>query len=117
MLSETVDRARHYGRRAIDALASFSPVVRLASIEAVEFAISRAHSSMALAATGTITWYPPTSHRAPGAAGFRPGRMACQDFLRADDQMRFRALLSAVGSFAQGSVLLASVPPRACTCT
>jgi octaprenyl-diphosphate synthase len=43
-LSETVDRARHYGRRAIDALASFpSGKAKSALTEAVEFAISRAY--------------------------------------------------------------------------
>ena len=43
-LSETVDRARHYGRRAIDALASFpAGKARSALTEAVEFAISRAY--------------------------------------------------------------------------
>jgi octaprenyl-diphosphate synthase len=43
-LSETVDRARHYGRRAIDALASFpAGKAKSALAEAVEFAISRAY--------------------------------------------------------------------------
>jgi octaprenyl-diphosphate synthase len=43
-LSETVDRARHYGRRALDALAQFpAGKAKSALIEAVEFAISRAY--------------------------------------------------------------------------
>jgi len=43
-LAETVERARHYGRRAIDALAQFpSGKARTALSEAVEFAISRAY--------------------------------------------------------------------------
>ena len=43
-LSETVERARHYGRRALDALAQFpSGKARTALSEAVEFAISRAY--------------------------------------------------------------------------
>ncbi|HKH27706.1 MAG TPA: polyprenyl synthetase family protein, partial [Sphingomicrobium sp.] len=43
-LSETVDRARHYGRRAIDALAPFpAGKAKSALTEAVEFAISRAY--------------------------------------------------------------------------
>ena len=43
-LSETVDRAGHYGRRAIDALASFpAGKAKSALTEAVEFAISRAY--------------------------------------------------------------------------
>lgn len=41
-LSDTVDRARHYGRRAIDALGPFpSGKAKSALTEAVEFAISR----------------------------------------------------------------------------
>ena len=43
-LSETVERARHYGRRALDALAGFpAGKARSALSEAVEFAISRAY--------------------------------------------------------------------------
>jgi len=43
-LSETLDRARQYGRRALDALAGFpSGKARSALSEAVEFAISRAY--------------------------------------------------------------------------
>jgi octaprenyl-diphosphate synthase len=43
-LSETVERARHYGRRALDALAQFpSGKAKAALGEAVEFAISRAY--------------------------------------------------------------------------
>jgi octaprenyl-diphosphate synthase len=43
-LSETVDRARHYGRRAIDALAPFpAGKAKSALTEAVEFAFSRAY--------------------------------------------------------------------------
>ena len=43
-LSETIERARHYGRRALDALAGFSAgKARSALSEAVEFAISRAY--------------------------------------------------------------------------
>ncbi len=43
-LSETIEQARHYGRRAIDALAVF-PVskAKTALIEAVEFAVARAY--------------------------------------------------------------------------
>jgi octaprenyl-diphosphate synthase len=43
-LSDTVERARQYGRRAIDALAMF-PASRAKSalIEAVEFAVARAY--------------------------------------------------------------------------
>jgi octaprenyl-diphosphate synthase len=43
-LSETVERARHYGRRAIDALAIFpSSKAKAALVETVEFAIARAY--------------------------------------------------------------------------
>ena len=43
-LSETVERARHYGRRALDALAPFpAGKAKSALTEAVEFAISRAY--------------------------------------------------------------------------
>jgi octaprenyl-diphosphate synthase len=43
-LSDSVKRARHYGRRAIDALAPFSPgKAKAALAEAVEFAIARAY--------------------------------------------------------------------------
>lgn len=43
-LSETLERARHYGRRALDALAGFpSGKAKSALSEAVEFAISRAY--------------------------------------------------------------------------
>jgi octaprenyl-diphosphate synthase len=43
-LSDSVERARHYGRRAIDALAPFSPgKAKAALAEAVEFAIARAY--------------------------------------------------------------------------
>ena len=43
-LSDTVDRARHYGRRAIDALGPFpSGKAKSALTEAVEFAISRVY--------------------------------------------------------------------------
>ena len=43
-LSDTIDRARHYGRRAIDALGSFpSGKAKAALTEAVEFAVARAY--------------------------------------------------------------------------
>jgi octaprenyl-diphosphate synthase len=43
-LSETIERARHYGRRAIDALASFpSGKAKAALVEAAEFAVARAY--------------------------------------------------------------------------
>jgi octaprenyl-diphosphate synthase len=43
-LSDTIERARHYGRRAIDALALFpASKAKAALIEAVEFAIARAY--------------------------------------------------------------------------
>ena len=42
--SDTIDRARHYGRRAIDSLGLFAPgKAKTALTEAVEFAIARAH--------------------------------------------------------------------------
>jgi len=43
-LSDTIERARHYGRRAIDALAIFpASKAKAALTEAVEFAIARAY--------------------------------------------------------------------------
>jgi octaprenyl-diphosphate synthase len=43
-LSDTIERARHYGRRAIDALAMFpASKAKAALTEAVEFAIARAY--------------------------------------------------------------------------
>jgi octaprenyl-diphosphate synthase len=43
-LSDTLERARHYGRRAIDALAAFpASKAKVALVEAVEFAIARAY--------------------------------------------------------------------------
>ena len=43
-LSDTMERARHYGRRAIDALAPFSAGrAKAAMVEAVEFAVARAY--------------------------------------------------------------------------
>jgi octaprenyl-diphosphate synthase len=43
-LSDTIERARQYGRRAIDALANFpSSKAKWALIEAVEFAVARAY--------------------------------------------------------------------------
>ncbi|HWI89505.1 MAG TPA: polyprenyl synthetase family protein [Sphingomicrobium sp.] len=43
-LSDTIERARQYGRRAIDALAKFpSSKVKAALIEAAEFAVARAY--------------------------------------------------------------------------
>ena len=43
-LADTIERARHYGRRAIDALAPFpNGKAKAALIEAVEFAIARAY--------------------------------------------------------------------------
>ncbi|QDP19911.1 polyprenyl synthetase family protein [Sphingomonas xanthus] len=43
-LADTLERARHYGRRAIDALAPFSAGrAKAALIEAVEFAVARAY--------------------------------------------------------------------------
>jgi octaprenyl-diphosphate synthase len=43
-LADTIERARHYGRRAIDSLANFpASKAKSALIEAVEFAIARAY--------------------------------------------------------------------------
>jgi len=43
-LSDTLERARHYGRRAIDSLSRFPPSrARAALTEAVEFAVARAY--------------------------------------------------------------------------
>ena len=43
-LSDTIDRARHYGRRAIDALGPFpTGKAKAALTEAVEFAVARAY--------------------------------------------------------------------------
>lgn len=43
-LSDTLERARHYGRRAIDALAPFpASRAKAALVEAVEFAVARAY--------------------------------------------------------------------------
>jgi octaprenyl-diphosphate synthase len=43
-LSDTIEHARHYGRRAIDALAGFpASKAKAALSEAVEFAIARAY--------------------------------------------------------------------------
>ena len=43
-MSDTLERARHYGRRAIDALAHFPPNrAKAALVEAVEFAVARAY--------------------------------------------------------------------------
>ena len=43
-LDDTIERARHYGRRALDALAPFAPgKAKAAMTEAVEFAIARAY--------------------------------------------------------------------------
>jgi len=42
-IRDTIDRARHYGQRAIDALGPFGGPVKAALIEAVEFAIARAY--------------------------------------------------------------------------
>ena len=43
-LADTIERARHYGRRAIDALAMFpTSKAKAALTEAVEFAIARAY--------------------------------------------------------------------------
>ena len=43
-LSDTIERARQYGRRAIDALANVpSSKAKAALVEAVEFAIARAY--------------------------------------------------------------------------
>ena len=43
-LDDTLERARHYGQRAIDALGPFAPSrAKAALVEAVEFAIRRAY--------------------------------------------------------------------------
>ena len=43
-LADTMDRARHYGRRAVDALALFpNSRAKAAMVEAVEFAVARAY--------------------------------------------------------------------------
>jgi octaprenyl-diphosphate synthase len=43
-LSDTIDRARHYGRRAIDALGPFpAGKAKAALTDAVEFAVARAY--------------------------------------------------------------------------
>jgi octaprenyl-diphosphate synthase len=43
-LSDTIERARHYGRRAIDALATFpASKAKSALVEAAEFAVARAY--------------------------------------------------------------------------
>ena len=43
-LADTIDRARHYARRAIDALAMFpASKAKSALIEAAEFAVARAY--------------------------------------------------------------------------
>jgi octaprenyl-diphosphate synthase len=43
-IADTLDRARHYGQRAIDALAGLgSGPARAALVEAVEFAVARAY--------------------------------------------------------------------------
>jgi octaprenyl-diphosphate synthase len=43
-LSETLEQARHYGRRAIDALALFpASKAKAALTEAAEFAVARAY--------------------------------------------------------------------------
>jgi len=43
-IADTIERARHYGRRAIDALASFpAGKAKAALVEAVEFAVARAY--------------------------------------------------------------------------
>jgi octaprenyl-diphosphate synthase len=43
-MADTLERARHYGRRAIDALASFpASRAKAALVEAVEFAVARAY--------------------------------------------------------------------------
>ena len=43
-LAETIEQARHYGRRAIDALAPFpASKAKAALTEAVEFAVARAY--------------------------------------------------------------------------
>ena len=43
-IDDTIERARHYGRRAVDALAAFpSGKAKSALVEAVEFAVARAY--------------------------------------------------------------------------
>src|SRR3546814_8312772 len=43
-IADTLDRARHYGQRAIDALGSFAPsAARAALIETAEFAVARTY--------------------------------------------------------------------------
>ena len=43
-IADTLERARHYGQRAIDALGRFeSGAAKAAMIEAVEFAVARAY--------------------------------------------------------------------------
>ena len=43
-ISDTIERARHYGQRAIDAIGHFpSSEAKTALTEAVEFAIARAY--------------------------------------------------------------------------
>jgi octaprenyl-diphosphate synthase len=43
-IDDTIERARHFGQRAIDALGPFSRgAAKSALVEAVEFAISRAY--------------------------------------------------------------------------
>jgi octaprenyl-diphosphate synthase len=43
-LADTIDRARHYGRRAIDALGPFrAGKAKAALTEAVEFAVARGY--------------------------------------------------------------------------
>ncbi|HEX6603889.1 MAG TPA: polyprenyl synthetase family protein, partial [Sphingomicrobium sp.] len=43
-LADTIEQARHYGRRAIDALAMFpASKAKAALVEAVEFAVARAY--------------------------------------------------------------------------
>ncbi len=43
-IADTLERARHYGRRAIDALAPFpASRAKAAMVEAVEFAVARAY--------------------------------------------------------------------------
>ena len=43
-LSDTIEHARHYGRRAVDALAMFpASKAKAALTESVEFAIARAY--------------------------------------------------------------------------
>jgi octaprenyl-diphosphate synthase len=43
-LADTIERARQYGRRAIDALAKYpSSKVKSALVEAAEFAVARAY--------------------------------------------------------------------------